>query len=88
VPATTFQDDLFGRARWLERTSHSGVTFRIQVEPVGPGTVRLLRYERRRPGERDFVRRPAEEGRVVPLATLAPEQDWAALFGSVAEAGR
>lgn len=75
------QDDLFGQARWLERTTTSGSQVRIQVEPAEPGRVRIVRFERRRPGERSFRRRPREEGRIVPLTDLAPGQTWEALFG-------
>lgn len=76
-----FQDDLFGRSRWLERTTTSGVDVRMQVEPAGPGRVRIVRFERRRPGERQFRRRPREEDRTVALDDVAPGQDWYALFG-------
>ena len=76
-----FQDDLFGTTRWLERTTSAGVIVRVCVEPAGRGSVRVVRYERRRRSERSFVRRPREEGQVVPLAQLDPDQDWHALFG-------
>ena len=79
--AGSLQDDLFGRVRWLERTTRSGAQVRVQVEPVDAGRVRIVRFERRRPGERGFRRRPREEGRTVPLAELAPDQRWDALFG-------
>ena len=79
---TVFQDDLFGQARWLERTTASGVEVRLQVEPADPGHVRIVRFERRRPGERHYRRRPREEGRTVALHDIAPDKDWHALFGS------
>lgn len=78
---TALQDDLFGQARWIERTTRSGAHVRIQVEPADPGRVRVVRFERRRPGERGFRRRPREEGRIVALSDLAPDQGWEALFG-------
>jgi hypothetical protein len=81
MTGTALQDDLFGQARWLERTTSSGARVRIQVEPAEPGRVRIVRFERRRPGERTFRRRPREEGRTVALADLAPGQRWDALFG-------
>lgn len=82
MPSTVFQDDLFGAARWLERTTSRGVQVRIRVEPAARGAVRVITFERRRPGERAFVRRPREEGQVVPLASLDPNLDWDALFGA------
>lgn len=81
MTATTFQDDLFSSARWLERTTDVGVVVRIRLEPLGAGRVRIERYERKRPHDRDFVRRREEEGRVVPLSAVAPGRDYAALFG-------
>ena len=79
---SVFQDDLFGTTRWLERTTSRGVEVRVQVEPAGPGAVRVITFERRRPGERTFVRRQREEGQVVPLASLDPRLEWDALFGA------
>lgn len=79
---TAFQDDLFSGSRWVERTTALGVTVRVQLQPLGRGQVRVLRYERRRPSERAFTRRPEEEGRVQPLAAIAPDQDYARLFGT------
>lgn len=79
----TFQDDLFSSARWLERTTELGVVVRLHLEPLGRGRVRVVRYERKRPRDRGFVRRPEEEGRVAPLSAVAPGRDYAALFGSV-----
>ena len=76
-----FQDDLFSSARWIERTVH-GVTVRVRLEPLGAGRVRVLRYERKRPGDRAFTRRGEEEGRVVALEAVAPEKDYSELFGS------
>ncbi len=81
MAATVFQDGLFTRSRWIERTVQ-GVTVRAELEPLGDGNVRLLRYERRRPGDRAFERRPAEEGRVTPLRTVAPGMCYEELFGS------
>lgn len=81
MTTTTFQDDLFSRARWLERTTDLGVVVRIRLEPLGGGRVRVVRYERKRPHDRGFVRRPEEEGRVAPFSVVAPGRDYAALFG-------
>ena len=81
MTATTFQDDLFSSARWLERTTDLGVMVRIRLEPLGAGRVRIVRYERKRPHDRGFVRRMEEEGRVVPLRAVAPGRDYATLFG-------
>jgi len=80
MASPVFQDDLFSPARWIERTVQ-GVTVRVRLEPLGGGRVRLLRYERRRPGERGFTRRAVEEGRVLPLHAVAPGQDYQELFG-------
>lgn len=80
MPSPVFQDDLFSPARWIERTVQ-GVTVRVRLEPLGDGRVRLLRYERRRPGERAFSRRKDEEGRVVALEAVAPEASYESLFG-------
>ncbi len=77
----SFQDDLFSSARWIERTVQ-GATVRVRLEPLGRGRVRVVRYERRRRGERAFTRRPEEEGRVVALEAVAPGASYAALFGS------
>ena len=79
--APVFQDDLFSSARWIERTVH-GVTVRVRLEPLGAGRVRVLRYERKRPGDRAFTRRREEEGRVVALEAVAPDSVYAELFGS------
>lgn len=76
-----FQDDLFSPARWIERTVQ-GATVRVRLEPLGQGRVRVVRYERKRRGDRAFTRRPEEEGRVVPLASVAPGTDYASLFRS------
>ncbi len=81
MTVTTFQDDLFSGARWIERTTDLGVVVRIRLEPLGAGRVRIVRYERKRPHDRGFVRREEEEGRVVPLSAVAPGRDYAALFG-------
>lgn len=81
MPAPVFQDGLFTRSRWIERTVQ-GVTVRAELEPLGGGKVRLLRYERRRPGDRTFERRPAEEGRVTLLRSIAPGACYDELFGS------
>lgn len=81
---SAFQDDLFTGCRWLERVTGLGVRVRVRLEPLGDGRVRVLRYERRRPGERDFVRRPEEEGRVTSLAAVAPDEDYERLFGAAA----
>lgn len=75
-----FQDDLFSPARWIERDV-GGVTVRVRLEPLDRGRVRIARYERRRAGEPEFHRRREEEGRVVPLAAVAPGRDFAELFG-------
>jgi hypothetical protein len=82
VKGAVFQDDLFSSARWLERDV-GGVTVRVRLEPLSRGRVRIVRYERRREGEPRFVRRPEEEGRVVPLTAVAPGRDFAELFGRV-----
>jgi len=84
--ATSFQDELFSSARWLERTTDLGVVVRIRLEPLGAGRVRIVRYERKRPSDRDFVRREEEEGRVVPLSAVAPGRDYATLFGVASDA--
>jgi hypothetical protein len=81
VAGPVFQDDLFGAARWIERDV-GGVTVRVRLEPLDRGRVRIVRYERRRAGERAFVRRREEEGRVVPLSAVAPGHDFATLFGT------
>ncbi|MFO7544374.1 MAG: hypothetical protein R6W77_02655 [Trueperaceae bacterium] len=81
MPSPVFQDDLFSPARWIERTVQ-GVTVRVRLEPLGGGRVRLVRYERKRPGERAFTRRADEEGRVVALRAVAPETDYEELFGA------
>ena len=75
-----FQDDLFSGSRWLERTTALGVVVRVRLLPLGRGNVRVVRYERKRPGERVFSRRPEEEGRVGPLSAIAPGEDYARLF--------
>lgn len=75
------QDDLFSGCRWLVRRTSGGTTIRVRLEPLGRGCVRVQVYERRRPGESAFVRRPEEEGRVAALAALAPGEDYARLFG-------
>ncbi len=77
----TFQDGLFDSARWLERTTDLGVVVRLRLEPLGRGRVRVVRYERKRPHDRGFVRRREEEGRIVPLSAVAPGRDYGALFG-------
>lgn len=82
MSAPALQDDLFSGCRWLERTTSSGVVVRVRLQPLGRGRVRILRYERRRPGDGAFVRRAEEEGRIVSLAALAPDQDYARLFGT------
>lgn len=76
-----FQDELFSSARWIVREVR-GATVRVRLAPLGAGRVRIERYERRRTGERDFARRPSEEGRVVALAAVDPDADYAALFGT------
>ncbi len=81
VPTTAFQDPLFEPTRWLERTTDAGTVVRVRVTRVGPGLVRIERYERRRADEHRFSGRPAEEGRTVPLASLAPGVDEVRLFG-------
>ena len=82
MTATSFQDELFSSARWLERTTDLGIVVRIRLEPLGGGRVRVVRYERKRPRDRAFVRRPEEEGRVAPLSSVAPGRDYVTLFGS------
>lgn len=76
-----FQDDLFSPARWIERTVQGSVV-RVRLEPLGQGLVRVVRYERKRRGDRLFTRRPEEEGRVVALEAVAPGRAYTELFGS------
>lgn len=82
MTAPAHQDDLFSGCRWVARTTSLGVVVRVQLEPLGRGTVRIVRYERRRPAESAFTRRPEEEGRVLALSAVAPGHGYSQLFGN------
>lgn len=56
------------------------VTIRAEIEPLGSGRVRIVRYERRRPHATRFERVRSMEGRVVVFEQLGLDVSYGSLF--------
>ena len=79
----TVQGELFVDAPVvLRHVAASGATFRLRLEPLGAGRVRVLEAERRAPGAASFKRVPGEVGRVVRFEQLGLATDYDTVFAS------
>jgi hypothetical protein len=78
----TVQGELFVDAPVvLRHVATSGATFRLRLEPLGAGRVRVVEAERRAPGATTFKRVPSEVGRVVRFDQLGLAADYDTVFG-------
>lgn len=63
----------------MQRTLAGGTVLQLTLEPLAGERVRVLRYLRRRAGER-WVRVKEEEGRTVAWRQLGLEQSFRSVF--------
>jgi hypothetical protein len=65
----------------LRRLPGSGTIFRLRLEPLGHGMVRIVEAARRRRGTEPFEDVPGERGRVMRFEQLGLDTDYETLFG-------
>lgn len=79
--SVVFQDALFSSARVVQRTLANGTVLELTLEPLPGERVRVVRYRRKRPGER-WVTDKREAGRTCAWRQLGLEGSFEDLFGS------
>jgi hypothetical protein len=81
-PDDVIQGELFASAPVVLRRLHgSGTLFRLRLEALGHGMVRVVEAARRRRGEARFEDLPSEVGRVMRFDQLGLDTDYETLFG-------
>jgi hypothetical protein len=65
----------------LRRLPGSGTIFRLRLEALGHGMVRIVEAARRRRGTELFEDVPGERGRVMRFEQLGLDTDYETLFG-------
>ncbi len=75
-----FQDPLFSSQRTVRRTLASGTVLELTLEPLPGEQVRVVRYRRKRLGER-WMTDEHEAGRVYSWALLGLGEGFERVFG-------